>query len=959
MGDRRLFDKGWKFCFGDSRGPKGDFNHGTQYFNYLTKAGYGDGPAAPGFDDRAWLDIDLPHDWAVALDFDPAASHSHGYKALGPNFPERSVGWYRRSFSLPADQDGRRHFAHFEGAFRDSRLWVNGFYCGREESGYLGFRFDISDYLNYGGENVMCLRVDASMEEGWFYEGAGIYRHVWLESQDSLAFSHQGLWLRSRPRQGSQLSESAILEIEGRLENASSQAAACDVALILLDPRGTRLASSRLMGIQVAEGAEYPFSLSMEVESPLLWDLESPNLYRLRAELRGRAGSQEQEDSQELEFGIRQIRFDPDRGFFLNGRRRALRGANNHQDHAGLGVALPEAIEEFRLRRLKEFGCNAYRCSHHPPSPSLLSLCDRLGILVIDENRLMGTSEPALKAVERMMVRDRNHPCVILWSLGNEEWAIEGNDRGRRMAERMMNHARRFDSSRPLTFAISGGWGQGISQVAEVMGYNYIMHGSTDEQHAQFPRQPGLGTEETTIQCSRDIYQDDRAACRMAPLWDGSSGGNAEKGLMHYAEREYLAGLFYWTGFDYRGEPVPFSYPAVLCQFGILDLCGFPKESYYYLAAWWSSEPRVFISPYWDWPGREGQGIRVRIYSNQDEVALFLNGEAQGRWDVPPYGHVELDLVYNPGLLEAKAYRDGLETAHCQRRSPGAAAGLRLSPSKTTLRLGSQDDIVGQGEIVGQDAVAVDIVCVDAEGHERHWSSAELSFDFEGPIQPLGVGNGDCASLEPECFRESMEIVAIGDLRSRLVAPEELPGDCQEVEMPQAGAWEAFRQDKVFVPEGQGRGLPQRGIIIRGGFELIGDWRRGRVSLYPKCLAHAQCFHVNGRLVSKDSPRDRLGAAVELDPGILKDGWNEVMISGLSLEMRQQWEELPLDPGCLGLRYPAGQWRRRLFMGKAQIILGCKAGAEAGSGSHAALIVSSPGLESARLELGLVRGSAT
>ena len=339
-------------------------------------------------------------------------------------------------------------------------------------------------------------------------------------------------------------------------------------------------------------------------------------------------------DRYETKFGIRTILFDADRGFFLNGKRVELKGTNNHQDHAGIGVALPDALQDFRIARLKEMGSNAYRCSHNPATPELLDACDRLGMLVIDENRLMGSSPEQLSQLEALIRRDRNHPSVILWSLGNEEWSIEGNIKGARIATTMQAFAQRLDPTRLNTVAISGGWG-GISTTIDVAGFNYIKQGNTDKQHAEFPHQPGVGTEETTTQGTRGIYFDDRANAHLSPQKDGSSGGNAESGWKHYAARPYLAGIFFWTGFDYRGEATPFSWPAVGSQFGILDSCGFPKDGFYYLKSWWSDAPVLHIFPHWNWPGKEGQEITVTANSNYEAVELLLNGQSLGKRKCP------------------------------------------------------------------------------------------------------------------------------------------------------------------------------------------------------------------------------------------------------------------------------------------------------------------------------------
>ncbi len=286
-------------------------------------------------------------------------------------------------------------------------------------------------------------------------------------------------------------------------------------------------------------------------------------------------------------------------------------------------------------------------------------------MLVIDETRLMGSNELQLGQLGRLIRRDRNHPSVILWSVGNEEWAIEGNIKGARITATMQDLANRMDPTRLATVAISGGWG-GSSTVIAVAGVNYIKQGDPDKEHAQFPRQIIVGTEETTTQGTRGVYVDDRKACHLAPVADGSSGGNAEIGWTYYAARPYAAGVFFWTGFDYRGEPTPFGYPAISSQFGILDTCGFPKDAFYYLKAWWGAEPVLHIFPHWNWPDRVGKTVEVRAYSNCDEVELFLNGASLGRKPMPVNGHLSWNVTYAPGVLAARGYKGGREILRTQ-----------------------------------------------------------------------------------------------------------------------------------------------------------------------------------------------------------------------------------------------------------------------------------------------------
>jgi beta-galactosidase len=728
--ERVRLDRDFRFALGHATDSTRDFGHGTSYFSYLAKAGYGDGPADPNFDDRGFRELDLPHDWAVELPFDAKGGHSHGYRALGRAFPENSVGWYRRRFEVPVADRGRRVALEFDGVFRDARVFVNGFLVGHEPSGYLSFELDVTDYLNYGGPNVLAVRVDATQEEGWFYEGAGIYRHVWLTKTAPVHVAYDGTFVSS-----TLADESATVRARARVANDGETDAKAEVRFTVIAPNGAVVARGSGGTVTLAPGAERELASDLPVAAPALWSLETPALHMLVTQVV--AGGKEI-DRQVTRFGIRTVHFDANRGFFLNGKRVFLKGTNNHQDHAGVGTALPDRLQEFRIERLKAMGSNAYRASHHPPAPELLDACDRLGMLVIDENRSMGSSERELGELERMIVRDRNHPSVILWSLGNEEWAIENDERGARIAKTMQARANRLDPTRPTTVASSGNWNAGVATVAEVMGYNYIKHGSTDEHHRKFPWQPGVGTEETTTQGTRGVYFTDAKRAHSAPVEHGTSGGNVEVGLRHYAEREYLAGLFYWTGFDYRGESNPYGFPAVSSQFGILDTCGFPKDSFYYLSAWWRPEPQLVLAPHWNFDGRQGQSIDVRAFTNVSEVELFLNERTLGRKRVERYGHAAWSVPYEPGVLVARGFVDGTPRLESRVETTGAPKELRLVADRTAI--GSD----------GRDLAIVGVSAVDEQGRAVPTAQAQVQFSVEGPGRILGAGNGDPSSHEPD-----------------------------------------------------------------------------------------------------------------------------------------------------------------------------------------------------------------
>jgi len=358
-----LMDFDWLFALGHATDPAKDFNHRTAYFSYFAKAGYGDGPAAQNFDDRSWQKIDVPHDWCVNLPFTPRGGHSHGYRAIGINFPENSVGWYRKHFYIPSSDLGRKIFIHFEGVHRDAQVWVNGFYCGRNHSGYYGFEYDITDYLNYGGNNVIAVRVDASMEEGWYYEGAGIYRHVWLVKTSPLHVARYGTFIAS---QLLNQNRKALLRVGTTIQNDGRNDATFELKEEILNAQG-KIIAQREQQLMLTAGEKREWVSQFEINDPQLWSIENPYLHKLQTRIYQNGILV---DSYTTHFGIRSIRFSPDSGFFLNGQHVIIKGTNNHQDHAGVGTAIPDALQEYRIKILKSMGSNAIRTSHNPPSPA-------------------------------------------------------------------------------------------------------------------------------------------------------------------------------------------------------------------------------------------------------------------------------------------------------------------------------------------------------------------------------------------------------------------------------------------------------------------------------------------------------------------------------------------------------------------------------------------------------------
>ena len=640
--ERLLLDFGWRFHLGHADDPRRDFGYGEG--EEFAKTGeFLRGPSQPDFDVSGWQEVDLPHDWVVELPFENAEPlYNQGFKPVGRDYPATSIGWYRRVFDLPASDHGRRLSLEFDGVFRDCQVALNGVFLGRNLSGYAPFAFDITALANYGGPNVLVVRADATEHEGWFYEGAGIYRHVWLVKTAPVHVAQWGTYVTSAVHGGV-----ATLSVATQVVNEADDTPSCRVRSTVTDPEGRVVAAAVTVPARLAAWTGREFEQQLSVKSPELWSVETPRLYRLTTAIEV-AGAEV--DRYETPFGIRTMRFDPDQGFFLNGQRVELKGTCNHQDHAGVGSALPDRLQAYRVERLKAMGSNAYRTSHNPPTSELLDACDRLGMLVLDENRMMSSSEQALTQFGRLIRRDRNHPCVFAWSIGNEEWFVQGSERGAMIAATMKQVARRLDPSRPITEAMNGDWGKGLSSVVDVQGFNYFV-ADIDEFHRSHPHLPSMGSETASTVSTRGVYANDASRGYLSaydlnfPRW----AATAERWWSYYDARPFLAGGFVWTGFDYRGEPTPYKWPCISSHFGIMDTCGFPKDLFWYYKAWWGTEPVLHLLPHWNWKGREGANIEVWAFTNADEVRLRLNGRDLGSRTVQRFGHAEWQVPYEPG----------------------------------------------------------------------------------------------------------------------------------------------------------------------------------------------------------------------------------------------------------------------------------------------------------------------
>ncbi len=762
-------DEGWKFSMGNAADPAKDFGCGTEYFNYLTKANsiHNEGPYSIKFNDSTWQEVRVPHDWVTTLPYAQEASHSHGYKTVGYKYPETSVGWYRKVITIPESDLGKHIALQFDGIFRNARVWFNGFYMGTEPSGYATQVYDVTEYVNYGSENLVCVRADATLEEGWFYEGAGIYRDAWLIKSAAVSVAPFGTFVYADLKAPY---TSATIHVETEVNNHSLEPQTCTVEHRLLDAQGNEVGRTHTASLDLRGKQTSGFKQMLTLDRPHLWSTSDPYLYQVETTVKvnGRVT-----DVYLTTTGIRDVEFGADRGFLLNGKEVELKGVNMHQDHAGVGAAIPEALMAWRIKQLKKLGCNAYRASHNPMTPAQLDICDREGILVIDENRLAGINTEHLRLLENMIKRDRNHPSIVLWSDGNEEWGLENTIQGTRVAATMREYTRLLDPTRRSTIANAGG--TELIKGLDVVGFNYIAQNDVDNRKAANPTWKIVGTEETTGCGTRGVYFDspDQPG-HMVSINRGTQPGVEnviERGWKFYDERPWAAGLFYWTGFDYRGEPNPLSYPAHDSEFGILDYCGFPKDEASYLRAWWTGEPVLHIFPHWNLQGHEGEEVEIWAYSNCDEVELTVNGKKLGRQAMPKNGHLKWKAVYQPGRIVAVGYKNGKRILKQTVETTGPAAKIVLTADRGLITAD------------GRDVAIVTVEIQDNKGRIVPDACPMLTCSLEGDGRILGVGNGDPSYLGPDHPNEldchTFQIPAFNGLAQILIQSGHTPAALQ------------------------------------------------------------------------------------------------------------------------------------------------------------------------------------
>jgi len=892
--ERLLMDSGWKFHLGD-----------LGFRENIINAGINQGPAGIKFNANAWLSVELPHDWAIELPFDKTANASHGYKPLGPGFPTNSIGWYRKSFSLASDDKGKRLWLEFGGVYRKCQVFLNGYKLTHHEGGYNSFRCDITDVANYGAKNVLAVRVDASEFEGWFYEGAGIYRHVWLVKTAPLAIAPDGVFVYSQFKDNVPRGPAEI-HFHTELLNAQDKSAGAKVNWQVLAPDGKVVAEAA--GSETVDSWETKeMAGKAKVSAPVLWSPESPKLYRLITTV---VSEGQVVDRTETEFGIRTLAFDANEGFLLNGSHYTIKGTCNHQDHAGVGIGLPDALQYFRVAKLKEMGGNAIRTSHNEPAAELVEACDHLGMLVMDETRNFASDPQALANLEQQIRRDRNHPSVFIWSLGNEE-PRQRTEADGAIARSMRRLAHKLDPTRRCTFAMSdwsAGKADGISTGLDVQGFNYFNNGEMDAFHRSNPGQPCIGTEEGSGFYTRGIYEN---TATYKSAFDENYNGNGaptEKCWGYYVDRPWVGGTFLWTGFDYRGETTPFGWPNISSEFGILDTCGFPKDVFYFYQSWWTTNVVLHLLPHWNWPDKMGQNIDVWCFSNCREVELFLNGLSLGKKEMPRNSHLQWKVKYGPGTLSARGYgADGKEIAATKVETTGAPAGIKLTPDRALIH--------GDGE----DCSVVTAAMTDSQGRVVPTANNMIHFEISGPGKIIGVGNGDPICHEPDVnFAKAEESSAVlKDWRMKEVPDvKERPEVAAEVDDRQ---WR-----EVDVRGDAGPLQPEEAAVFRTHVSLAAaDLEDSQINLNFGMIDDDGWIYVNGKLAGEshdwnEAPSFDVRKFLRVGDNVIAvavknhDGPGGVN-KGVSLEFEKR--TIPAD------------WQRSAFNGLAQVIIQSEAGA--------------------------------
>ncbi|WP_426343282.1 beta-galactosidase GalB [Pseudoduganella sp. R-32] len=727
----------------------------------------------PGYDDVAWKRVDLPHDWAIAGPF----LETGPYGGVG-RLPSWGIGWYRKALDIPASDRGRSIFLDVDGAMSYATVWLNGKLVGGWPYGYNSWRLDLTPYVVPGGSNMLAIRLDNPPESSRWYPGGGIYRNVWLTKMAPIHVAHWGTHVRTARVSR----DSAEVSLEVAVDNDSRSGATVSVATAIyaLDEQGTRsgqpVAHIQPQRLQVAAGASNVATGSTTIARPRLWGpppTQHPHRYvAVTTVRRDGVGI----DEFETRFGIRDVRMDPDKGMLVNGERIALKGVNNHHDLGALGAAFNVRAAERQLQMLVEMGANALRMSHNPPAPELLELTDRMGIVVIDEvfdvwERKKTALDTHLifpdwheQDLRAMIRRDRNHPSIVIWSIGNEVGEQYTGEEGAAIGRKLAAIVRQEDRSRPTMTAMNYARAHmPLPATVDLVSVNYqgagirSNPGRFPEFRARFPGKMIFSSESASALSSRGEYQfpvTGALTSSVRPdaggdwnthqvsayeLYASDFGTSADRSWSAQDQYPYVAGEFVWSGWDYLGEPTPF-YSSRSSYSGIIDLAGFKKDRFYlYQARWRPDLPLAHILPHWTWPGREGKFTPVHVFTSGDEAELFVNGKSQGRKKRAEFEYrLRWDLVtYEPGELKVIAYKQGKEWAVSAVRTVGPAAKLDLVPDRSEIAAD------------GADLSFITLRVTDLDGNTVPMAKDSVKFSIEGPGEIVATDNGDPTSFVP------------------------------------------------------------------------------------------------------------------------------------------------------------------------------------------------------------------
>ncbi|HPL06435.1 MAG TPA: glycoside hydrolase family 2 TIM barrel-domain containing protein, partial [Bacteroidales bacterium] len=684
----------------------GNWNHFNNNWNF-TK-GNPENAQSTNFDDSSWEKVNLPHDWAIKGPFNEQGNGSTG------KLPWRGEGWYRNTFTLSSEDQGKVVYIKFDGVMSSPQIFVNGKLAGKWDYGYSSFYLDISDFVKYGQENSIAVYVDNRKHDSRWYPGAGIYRKVEMMTTEKV---HEEIWgtYITTPVVSQSYAEMRILS---NVWNKDSEDKKVTVEAVLVSPEGFEIKTVASRQRNLPAGSLFQFDKWMTVVRPQIWDVDHPVLYSIKTKV---IVDGKVVDSNETPFGFRSFEFTADDGFHLNGRRLQLRGVNLHHDHGPLGAAFNKRSMERKLEILKEMGCNAVRTSHNICAPELIELCDKMGLLVFNEAfdkydkkadifEATDFYEFGERVIKNFVLRDRNNPSVFIWSVGNEMGDIQSNSNfGLQRLAAMVGFVRKYDITRPVTMACdqesNAHWRH--FDYYDVHAWNYGQRWKTARKLD--PSKSVIISESASTVSTRGFYElplpekpTDFTQSNQVSSYDLHAPSWAEvcdDDFMWQENDKYIAGEFVWTGFDYLGEPTPY-YSSRSSYFGIVDLCGIPKDRYYLYQSYWRPEKDlIHILPHWNWPGHEGKKVPVFVYTNGDEAELFLNGKSLGKQSRKPKSEISTeryrlmwhDVVYEAGELKVVAYRVGKVIGEKVLRTAGEAYTLKLTPDRSRLKASGED----------------------------------------------------------------------------------------------------------------------------------------------------------------------------------------------------------------------------------------------------------------------------